>query len=151
MGRQKKKAADTPNGNGGSIKELLDGLWEAAVKLRGSIEPADYKRYVLPIIFLRFLSLRYDRRRAELEKLIADPKCDYHTTNRKHADAEQRRKTAPALQRRDLLGQRAGAEVTAEVLCHTRSNSYHAGGRIHFWFRALALGYHRSQLTCRIQ
>jgi type I restriction enzyme M protein len=87
MGRQKKKAADAPNGNGGSIKELLDGLWEAAVKLRGSIEPADYKRYVLPIIFLRFLSLRYDRRRAELEALIADPKSDYHTTNRKHADA----------------------------------------------------------------
>jgi hypothetical protein len=27
----------------------------------------DYKRYVLPIIFLRFLSLRYDRPRAELE------------------------------------------------------------------------------------
>ena len=43
----------------------------------GSIEPADYKRYVLPIIFLRFLSLRYERRRAELEKLIADPKSDY--------------------------------------------------------------------------
>src|SRR5262245_34635466 len=95
MGRQKKTAAATanapssggPTGNGGSIKELLDGLWEAAVKLRGSIEPADYKRYVLPIIFLRFLSLRYDRRRAELEALIADPKSDYHTTNRKHADA----------------------------------------------------------------
>jgi type I restriction-modification system DNA methylase subunit len=33
-------------------------LWEAAVALRGNIEPADYKRYVLPIIFLRFLSLR---------------------------------------------------------------------------------------------
>jgi type I restriction-modification system DNA methylase subunit len=87
MGRQKKKVADTPNGNGGSIKDLLDELWEAAVKLRGSIEPADYKRYVLPIIFLRFLSLRYDRRRAELEKLIADPKSDYHTTDRKHAEA----------------------------------------------------------------
>jgi type I restriction-modification system DNA methylase subunit len=86
MARQK-KTADAPNGNGGSIKELLDGLWEAAVQLRGSIEPADYKRYVLPIIFLRFLSLRYDRRRAELEALIADPKSDYHTTNRKHADA----------------------------------------------------------------
>src|SRR5688572_22536133 len=66
---------------------VLDELWEAAVTLRGSIEPADYKRYVLPIIFLRFLSLRYDRRRAELETLIADPTSDYHTTNRKHADA----------------------------------------------------------------
>src|SRR5438093_7890865 len=56
---------------------LLKELWQAAVTLRGSIEPADYKRYVLPIIFLRFLSLRYDRRRAELEALVADKKSDY--------------------------------------------------------------------------
>src|SRR5213082_147088 len=84
MARQK-KSAPTENGNGGSLKELLRELWEAAVRLRGSIEPADYKRYVLPIIFLRFLSLRYDRRRAELERLIADPKSDYHTTDPKAA------------------------------------------------------------------
>jgi type I restriction enzyme M protein len=45
--------------------------------LRGSIEPADYKRYVLPIIFLRFLSLRYEKRRADLERLIQDKKSDY--------------------------------------------------------------------------
>jgi type I restriction enzyme M protein len=59
------------------IVELTKELWQAAVTLRGSIEPADYKRYVLPIIFLRFLSLRYEKRRAQLEKLIADPKSDY--------------------------------------------------------------------------
>ena len=87
MSRRRKIPAPSPNGNGASLKDLLRELWEAAVTLRGSIEPADYKRYVLPIIFLRFLSLRYDRRRAELEKLIADPKSDYHTTNKKHADA----------------------------------------------------------------
>src|SRR5438094_4739964 len=69
----------TSNGH----NELLKGLWEAAVRLRGSIEPADYKRYVLPIIFLRFLSLRYENRRAELERLIDDPKSDYHTTDSK--------------------------------------------------------------------
>ena len=33
---------------------------------------------VLPIIFLRFLSLRYDRRRAELEALVADKNSDYY-------------------------------------------------------------------------
>ena len=66
------------NGNGnGSVVELTKELWQAAVNLRGSIEPADYKRYVLPIIFLRFLSLRYEKRRAELEKLVADPNSDY--------------------------------------------------------------------------
>ena len=68
-----KPADASPNGG---IVALTKELWQAAVTLRGSIEPADYKRYVLPIIFLRFLSLRYDRRRAELEKLIADKKSD---------------------------------------------------------------------------
>lgn len=63
----------------GTLKDLLDELFQAAITLRGSIEPADYKRYVLPIIFLRFLSLRYERRRGELEGMLDDPKSDYHT------------------------------------------------------------------------
>jgi hypothetical protein len=32
------------------------GLWDAAVRLRGNIAPADYKHYVLPLLFLRYLS-----------------------------------------------------------------------------------------------
>lgn len=79
----KKKAATKAAGNG--ISDLIKELWQAAVNLRGSIEPADYKRYVLPIIFLRFLSLRYERRREELERLIAEPKSDYHTADAKVA------------------------------------------------------------------
>ena len=81
-GKQRRQRPPAP-GNG--VQALIKELWQAAVKLRGSIEPADYKRYVLPIIFLRFLSLRDERRRAELEKLIADPASDYHTTNPKVA------------------------------------------------------------------
>src|SRR6266487_2838421 len=57
--RTKKSEYKTSNNNG-SIPELMKELWQAAVNLRGSIEPADYKRYVLPVIFLRFLSQRYD-------------------------------------------------------------------------------------------
>lgn len=83
----KKKAAKkarAPAKNG--VADLIKELWQAAVNLRGSIEPADYKRYVLPIIFLRFLSLRYERRRAELEVAIADPKSEYYTTKASDAD-----------------------------------------------------------------
>jgi HsdM N-terminal domain len=43
---------DAEPGNG--VQGLVKELWQAAVNLRGSI---DYKRYVLPIIFLRFLWL----------------------------------------------------------------------------------------------
>ena len=72
-----KKVKQAGNGENGGIVSLTKELFQAAITLRGSIEPADYKRYVLPIIFLRFLSLRYDRRRAELEALVADKESDY--------------------------------------------------------------------------
>src|ERR1051326_2719896 len=68
------------NGNGG-LAELLRELWNTAVNLRGNIKPSDYKRYVLPLIFLRFLSLRYEKRRAEIDAEIADPSSDNHTTD----------------------------------------------------------------------
>jgi hypothetical protein len=58
------------------------------------VEPADYKRYVLPIIFLRFLSLRYDRRRAELEALVADKNSDYYGDKRAIRDPDEYRRVA---------------------------------------------------------
>lgn len=57
--RMKKALYKQKPGNGG-ISDLLKELWNAPVALRGNIESADYKRYVLPLIFLRFLSLRLD-------------------------------------------------------------------------------------------
>lgn len=54
-----RKAPDAAAGANGGQSALIKELWQAAVHLRGAIEPADYKRYVLPIILLRFLSLRY--------------------------------------------------------------------------------------------
>src|SRR5438093_3731808 len=72
-----KSGKQATDGQNGGIVSLTKELFQAAITLRGSVEPADYKRYVLPIIFLRFLSLRYDRRRAELEALVADKKSDY--------------------------------------------------------------------------
>src|SRR5439155_11702793 len=73
------------------ISELTKQLWQSAVTMRGSIEPSDYKRYVLPIIFLRFLSLRYERRRAELERLVADPKSEYFKDKRALDDPDEYR------------------------------------------------------------
>jgi type I restriction enzyme M protein len=86
---KRKNAAPSASGNG--VQTLIKELWQAAVNLRGSIEPADYKRYVLPIIFLRFLSLRYERRRADLEKLIADPNSDYHGDKKALNDPDEYR------------------------------------------------------------
>jgi type I restriction enzyme M protein len=68
---------------GNGVVALIKELWQAAVSLRDSIEPADYKRYVLPLIFLRFLSIRYQRRRSELERLVHEPGNELYTKNPK--------------------------------------------------------------------
>ena len=41
-------------------------LWEAANKLRGSVEPAEYKHVVLGLIFLKFASDKFEDHRAKL-------------------------------------------------------------------------------------
>lgn len=45
----------------------------------GNIAPTDYKHYVLPLLFLRYLSLRYEERYEELEEQVHDPASDYYT------------------------------------------------------------------------
>jgi type I restriction enzyme M protein len=65
--------------------DLFKELWNAAVALRGSVEPADYKRYVLPLIFLRFLSLRYEQRVSEIDAEIADPQSELFTMDKQLA------------------------------------------------------------------
>ncbi|MAG88365.1 MAG: restriction endonuclease subunit M, partial [Flavobacteriaceae bacterium] len=37
-------------------KSIEESLWDAANKLRGSIEPSEYKHVVLGLIFLKFAS-----------------------------------------------------------------------------------------------
>jgi type I restriction enzyme M protein len=49
-------------------------LWEAANKLRGSVESAEYKHVVLSLIFLKFASDKFEEHRA---KLIAEGKEKY--------------------------------------------------------------------------
>src|SRR5690625_1564748 len=73
------KAKEQPDLFGKADINFENELWEAAVKLRGTVAPADYKHYVLPLVFLRYLSLRYERRRDELEHLVKDPQSPYYT------------------------------------------------------------------------
>ena len=46
-----------------SIEETL---WNSANKLRGSVEPSEYKHVVLGLIFLKFVSDKFEERRQEL-------------------------------------------------------------------------------------
>ena len=47
-------------------KSIEETLWDSANKLRGSVEPAEYKHVVLGLIFLKFASDKFEVRRAEL-------------------------------------------------------------------------------------
>jgi type I restriction-modification system DNA methylase subunit len=76
--------------------DLLRELFQAAVQLRGSIEPSDYKKYVLPLVFLRFLSLRFDQRREQLRFLLTDEGSDRFTDETAGVSPLQSPKQRPA-------------------------------------------------------
>ena len=47
-------------------KSIEETLWDSANKLRGNVEPAEYKHVVLSLIFLKFINDVFEERRAEL-------------------------------------------------------------------------------------
>lgn len=55
-------------------KAIEVSLWESANKLRGSVEPSEYKHVVLALIFLKFVSDKFEEQR---QKLIKDGKEKY--------------------------------------------------------------------------
>ncbi len=65
MAKQKKEAEQKP---------IEVTLWDAANKLRGSVEPSEYKHVVLSLIFLKFASDKFELHRA---KLIEEGKEKY--------------------------------------------------------------------------
>jgi len=64
----KKKAAPKND------KGFEESLWDSANRLRGSVESSEYKHVVLSLIFLKFVSDKFEERRAAL---IADGKEQY--------------------------------------------------------------------------
>ncbi len=59
------KNEDGPNGA---------ALFEAANKLRGSLESSEYKHLVLGLLFLKYISDAFEQRHAELESELSDPR-----------------------------------------------------------------------------
>src|SRR6266511_1579876 len=55
-------------------------LFEAADRMRGSVESAEYKHLVLGLLFLKYISDSFERRRAWLDEASLDPTNeDYFT------------------------------------------------------------------------
>lgn len=55
-----------------STKEIQDILWKAADKLRGSMDAAQYKEFVLGLVFLKYVSDAFAERRAQIAESLAD-------------------------------------------------------------------------------
>lgn len=61
MAKSKKTAAKKE-------KSIEETLWASANKLRGTVESSEYKHVVLSLIFLKFVSDKFEERKAELVK-----------------------------------------------------------------------------------
>jgi type I restriction enzyme M protein len=62
-------------------RTLEQKLWAAASKLRGNQEAADYKHVVLGLVFLKYVSDRFEERRVEIEKSLSEPDSDEYIPN----------------------------------------------------------------------
>jgi type I restriction enzyme M protein len=63
-------------------------LFEAADRLRGSVESAEYKHLVLGLLFLRYISDSFERRRVWLDAATRDPdNRDYHCVEESDREA----------------------------------------------------------------
>ena len=47
-------------------KAIEETLWQSCDKLRGSVDPAEYKHVVLGLIFLKFASDKFEERKVEI-------------------------------------------------------------------------------------
>jgi type I restriction enzyme M protein len=49
-------------------KTIEESLWESATKLRGTVDPSEYKHIVLGLIFLKFAGDKFEQQRDILIK-----------------------------------------------------------------------------------
>jgi type I restriction enzyme M protein len=80
MARGKRSAAKKTTNDTGARLGFEQKLWAAADKLRGHMDPSEYKHVVLGLIFLKYISDAFQERYEELTGLPPE----------EHADPEDR-------------------------------------------------------------
>ncbi|SDX65977.1 type I restriction-modification system subunit M [Halobellus clavatus] len=71
---------------GDSNGELEKKLWETAEKLRGPVDPSEYKDFALGLLFLKSMSDSFEARREELEEKTRDEDSRYYTEDEKERE-----------------------------------------------------------------
>ncbi len=70
-----KKSAKSANGATLGFEQTL---WQAADKMRGHMDPAEYKHVVLGLIFLKYISDAFEERRREIEREVETPGSEWY-------------------------------------------------------------------------
>ncbi|HVC08657.1 MAG TPA: type I restriction-modification system subunit M N-terminal domain-containing protein [Elusimicrobiota bacterium] len=78
--------------NNGANLGFEEKLWQAADKMRGHMDPSEYKHIVLGLISLKYISDAFKERRDFLVRETAAPKSEYYVKNAAERDrvAEER-------------------------------------------------------------
>jgi len=71
---------------GNSNGELEKKLWETAEKLRGPVDPSEYKDFALGLLFLKSMSDSFEARKQELEEKTRDSDSRYYTEDEKERE-----------------------------------------------------------------
>jgi len=66
------------NKNNGANLGFEQKMWQAADKLRGNMDAAEYKHVVLWVIFLKYISDAFEEHQKELEEEAANPKSEWY-------------------------------------------------------------------------
>lgn len=67
--------------NNGANLGFEEKLWQAADKMRGHMDAAEYKHIVLGLIFLKYISDAFEERRSEILRETDNPQSEYYVSN----------------------------------------------------------------------
>ncbi|MEZ9247118.1 N-6 DNA methylase [Vibrio lentus] len=84
------------------LKELEGKLWNAADKLRSTLDAAQYKHAVLGLIFVKYVSDAFKLRQDEIKADIANPEHEYYLDPADYSEEELAEEIAIELEQRDF-------------------------------------------------
>ena len=58
-------------------EDIKTKLWKSADKLRAQVDPAEYKHIVLGLIFLKYISDKFEAQQEKIRQMVSDPASDY--------------------------------------------------------------------------
>ncbi|MFE4333895.1 N-6 DNA methylase [Streptomyces sp. NPDC056831] len=70
--REKRPTGQRERIGSAAVEAVHDVMWKAADALRGPVDVAEYKEFVLGLLFVRYLSDAFEERRAELASELAE-------------------------------------------------------------------------------